>query len=398
MAHGKIKQRKDGRYCIRVYIGRKDGKQQYKSVYGSTQKEAEAKADKIRASLRKGLDVMAENDTFKAWADRWLLIKETEVSPKWYRNYEGYINRMGCFYEAPITKIKTAHIQEFIIQLAKNNPKTHKPTARRTLKGYLETIQQILQFAIDNRVMDYNPARVVKLPSAAPASHRRALTEEEQSWIINTPHRAQRAAMIMMFAGLRRGELIPLTRSDIDLKSCTIRINKAVEMDGNTPVLKNTAKTEAGNRVVNIPQMLSAFLADEFSKDEKAGNINFLVCPAENGKMMTDTAWRCMWESYLIDLNFKYGNKMDKKGNLAKSKYNPNGVILTIPPITAHWLRHTFATMLYLSGVDVLTAKEQLGHADIKTTLGIYTHLDKVYKKKNISKLDEYLQNQFKKA
>ena len=49
---------------------------------------------------------------------------------------------------------------------------------------------------------------------------------------------------------------------------------------------------------------------------------------------------------------------------------------------------------MYLAGVDVLTAKEQAGHADIKTTMSIYTHLDEKYKKKSINKLDEYLEKQ----
>ena len=62
-----------------------------------------------------------------------------------------------------------------------------------------------------------------------------------------------------------------------------------------------------------------------------------------------------------------------------------------IPNITAHWLRHTFATMLYFAGVDLLTAKEQLGHSDIKTTLEIYTHLDNQFKRKSMDKLDRYL-------
>ena len=52
--------------------------------------------------------------------------------------------------------------------------------------------------------------------------------------------------------------------------------------------------------------------------------------------------------------------------------------------------------MLYKAGVDVLTAKEQAGHADISTTLSIYTHLDAEYKKKTITKLDEYLSGEFK--
>lgn len=47
--------------------------------------------------------------------------------------------------------------------------------------------------------------------------------------------------------------------------------------------------------------------------------------------------------------------------------------------------------MLYMAGVDILTAKEQLGHANISTTLEIYTHLDKQFKRKSMNKLDNYL-------
>ena len=46
--------------------------------------------------------------------------------------------------------------------------------------------------------------------------------------------------------------------------------------------------------------------------------------------------------------------------------------------------------VLIVAGVDVLTAKEQAGHADIQTTLNIYTHLDSVYKKKEVAKMDEF--------
>ena len=47
---------------------------------------------------------------------------------------------------------------------------------------------------------------------------------------------------------------------------------------------------------------------------------------------------------------------------------------------------------------DRLTAKEQLGHADIKTTLEIYTHLDKLYKRKNMQKLDDFLSGELTNA
>lgn len=80
-------------------------------------------------------------------------------------------------------------------------------------------------------------------------------------------------------------------------------------------------------------------------------------------------------------------------GGKRPAKHAPVEKPFLIPRITPHWLRHTFITMLYMAGVDVLTAKEQAGHADISTTMSIYTHLDEKYKRKSISKLDEYLES-----
>jgi len=50
--------------------------------------------------------------------------------------------------------------------------------------------------------------------------------------------------------------------------------------------------------------------------------------------------------------------------------------------------------LLFFEGVDILTAKEQLGHADIKMTMQVYTHPDKIHKCKSMSKLNDFINNQ----
>ena len=60
------------------------------------------------------------------------------------------------------------------------------------------------------------------------------------------------------------------------------------------------------------------------------------------------------------------------------------------PSLTAHDLRHGYATMLFEADVDVYTAKTLLGHADIETTMAIYTHLRSRKKMESIDKLKEY--------
>ena len=367
--------RSDGRVQSKIYLG--NGK--YKYVYAQNQKELQKKVAEVKTKLGKGLDVSAERDTFGAWADRWLKLKHSEISEKRYTAYAAAVKKFSELERTEIGKIKTIDLQEIISDLSEQG------FAKQTLTAYRSACSQIFKLAIENRVIDFNPAEYVKIPKTAPSEEKRALTEEERRWIEETPHRAQRAAMIMMYAGLRRGELIPLLWTDIDLEARTITINKSVEMLNGRPSLKNSTKTASGMRVIRIPQKLVDFL-----RNEKRDNL--LVCHDTKGNMFTETAWKRMWESYIGELNRIYGDfsgYIDLK--YTQNKHAPRKLPIVIPKFTAHWLRHTYITMLYMAGVDVMTAKDQAGHADIQTTMGIYTHLNEAHKINQIDKLDEYL-------
>lgn len=380
MARNKNSKRSDGRLQSKVYLGVVDGKAKYKYVYAATQKELNAKIDEVKLQLGKGLDVSAQRDTFGEWAQRWLKLKKTEVSEHRYYIYQCRINNLSDLEFLEIPKIRSMDIQEIIIELAEDYSKS-------TLKEIKSTAHQVLQLAVDNRVIDYNPASAVKIPNikSEPKEERRALTPEEQQWITNTPHRAQTAAMIMMYAGLRRGEVVPLLWTDIDLNNGTISVTKSMARSGNNWKMKKGAKTEAGVRTVYIPKILIEYLKNV----DRQGN--FLVCPDTSGHMMSLSAWNRLWDSYISELNFRYGDFDSLIGfKKPKSRFAPVKIPTVIPSITPHWLRHTFITSMYLAGVDVLTAKEQAGHADINTTMAIYTHLDAIHKTKQIDKLNEY--------
>lgn len=398
MAKIKNKRRKDGRFAVHVYLGTVDGVARHKTVYGKTQKEADQKAVELKAKRRRGIDMLAGNKLFSEWAQWWLELKAPTVGIRQAQNYKYGVNRLcEWFGDLQPEKILQADVQQKINELAKRNPSTGKPSSKRTLQESLLLLNQVFEFIINNRGAEYNPTRGVNILKTAPRSKRRALTPEEQQWVIDTPHRAQRAAMVMMFAGLRRGELVVLEREDCHLEEGRISVNKAAEIVNGKFTVKNYTKTEAGMRNVFIPKILVDFLREDFAREDAAQNKKVshihhqLVIPGKNGQLMSEQAWRVMWDSYMTDLNFKYGNHLDKTGKPAKSKHNKNGVEITIPPFTSYWLRHTFASLLYLSGVDLLTAKEQMGHKDIKTTLAIYTHLDQIYKIRSMKKLDDYL-------
>lgn len=75
---------------------------------------------------------------------------------------------------------------------------------------------------------------------------------------------------------------------------------------------------------------------------------NYLFTTAEN-ELITKTAFNRMWE------------------RIKKAAGTPN--------ITPHMFRHAFATMLYNANIGVKTSQQLLGYIDVKTTLGIYTHI-----------------------
>lgn len=379
MPKARNKKREDGRLQSKVYIG--NGK--YKYVYAATNKELQQKIDEIKMKLGKGIDVSAENDTFGFWSDRWIELKRMDVTEKRWRSYDSRRHYLDELAYQPIGKIKTAQIQKIIVDCATQpSEATGKPLARQTLINLKNIASQIFKLAIANRVTEFNPAENVKVPKETPKENRQPLTDEQQLWVRETPHRAQTAAMIMMYAGLRRGELMALTWSDIDLENRTITVNKAVEFAGNTGKVVPTTKTESGMRTVYIPDILVEYLKNQPRK-------TFLVSCQVSGKLHSETSWKRMWGSYMNTMNAKYGDFSSIVGSAPKKSQKKRPMI--IPTFTPHQLRHTYITMLYLAGVDVMTAKEQAGHSDIQTTLNIYTHLDKNHKQKNIDKLNNFL-------
>ena len=374
MAKSRVKKRPDGRYAMQIYLGTVDGKRKYKTVYGATLRKYKRKLTKCGFSWGKGISITSMRDSFGDWAEKILKSKEADgVSISQINSYKNYCrNHLSPLYMKSLSEILPADIQSII-----NDTKL----AKNTLKAIRNTASQIFRLAIENRAIDFNPADYVRIPKIAPESHRDALTDEQQRWIRETPHRAQRAAMLMLYSGIRRGEATALTWGDVDLNAGTISVTKSVEMIKGKPHVKTT-KTESGIRIVRIPQVLIDYLKAE--KDSESPLCMYVI-HSVRGKMMTNQAWRCMWDSYLLDLNIKYGYS----GKI--NKFDPHGAVMRIPTFTPHWLRHTFASLLYRAGVDVLTARDQLGHSDIKTTLTIYTHLDKLYKERRMDKLNEYL-------
>ena len=170
----------------------------------------------------------------------------------------------------------------------------------------------------------------------------------------------------MLLCGLRAGELIALEWKNIDFDNRVIHVCQST-YNINSNKLGIKPKTKNGkSRNVTIPSILYQQLYTEYLR--KKGKTAFVSTKSDGRSMHTRSSFERMWQSYLKRLEISF---------------------------TPHQLRHTYATMLYMSGVDVKSASELLGHSSIEITMKIYTHLTEETKVISISKYDQFLSNNF---
>lgn len=361
--------RADGRIAVQVYLGTVDGKRRYKTVYGATQKEAQEKADELRAQLRRGVDMLTHGRTFSYWANQLLLQKEADgISVGWAETSGRRLHHLGEFFgDMDIGRIRPVDVQNALRAIAQSNPCTGRASGKKTVIEYAALCKQVFRLAFLSRAIPISPmSELVKIPDGKPQTHRFALNAEQQRLVLETDHPARPFAVTMMLTGMRRGELDAVLWSDFDFDKRFVRIDKSYNEQKKEI---KSPKTAAGVRNVPLPDLLCDFL-------QALPRMSILAFPSRSGGYMTGDIWRRMWESYMRKLNTVSGN-----GNLSVS----------VKTFTPHCLRHTYATILYDAGVDVLTAKEWLGHADVKTTLDVYTHLSEQKRAGDVYKLNRFM-------
>lgn len=335
---------------------------------------------------------MEKNIYFSRLAAIWLNKMKKKVTYTWYINLNNYVKHCNEYIgNKKIVDIKPYDIDIIIENLANRNPNTNKPASKKFLQQLVNTLQRIFDFAIENELIYRNPAKGKKkeIPKNAPQKTVEPLTPRQQQLVIDVEHRAKIAAVLMMFTGLRTGELLALEWDDIDLYNYKIFICKRVQkVDTNTYEIKPHTKN-GRDRTITIPINLGKWLSKQ-----KRRAVSNLVCPNLDNQLQTPTQWKRLWQSYQNQINYYCYKEACKKTHQQQySYYSPKKIPKIATKFNPHQLRHTYATLLYISGVDVLTAQNLLGHSDVTTTLKIYTHLDEKFKQLNITKFEKYIKN-----
>lgn len=330
-----MKQRKDGRW---VRVVTMDGKRH--SFYSNA--DTESKAEK---------DIRRQIMDFKESEEKSMLF--SNVAEGWERNtYDGLAHGTIKAYKPTVrelcdhfgsfscSSITAMEITQYFNMLAING------YSAKTIQRRRSVMNLIFKYAIGIGAVGSNPVPGLSLPKRLKKETRRALTEAEKRIVLENRYNGYWGfwAYFVLSTGCRRGEAFAITYKDINFDERTLSIHRTIEHIGNVGVIKNHTKTDAGMRRIPLTDDVVSYLK------QKMKSAKDLVFPDPiTGGIISNDHITTGWDSYKVSVGLDL--------------------------VTPHMFRHSYATFLYDADVDIKTAQYLLGHADMQTTLKIYTHL-----------------------
>lgn len=285
------------------------------------------------------------------------------------------------FIYQPIQKVSISQIKKALpnfVELETIDAKTNEKVVKKYSQQVIDKLYMLLskgfRIATSERIIPYNimENESIQKPKSKKAPKKvEALTIEEQKKLVsvleNSDYKYKDIILLSLYTGMRIGEVLALSRNNIDLKSNTIQIERTLTSDKNDKViLGSKTKTKTGQRIIYLSN--NAMLVLKRAMLAKVTNIyNLIFYNYQKNTFITPNEINC----FLQRLN---------------QKYKICGHIHT------HMLRHTFATRCIEAGMSAKVLQKILGHRKIETTLDTYTSVFEKFNKDENEKYNLYMQ------
>lgn len=201
-----------------------------------------------------------------------------------------------------------------------------------------------------------------------------ALEQRRQGTLVLTPAKLTVNALFVLAvtAGLRRGELLGLRWSDVDLERGTIQVRQTIQRVRGQGLVPSETKSQRSRRLVVLPAFAVAALKRHKAQQAQE---KLLFGPAyQDNDLVFCKEWGAPLDGWWLS---RYTQRILEKAGL--------------PKIRLHHLRHTSATLLLAQGVHPKIVSERLGHSTIHLTLDTYSHVLPNMQKEAAQKLDDLL-------
>lgn len=382
-------QRVDGKYMFRYQDVNGNRQTVYSWKLVETDKVPEGKNCKealrtiekrVLSDVDNGIDSnAADSITLNALFDKFMLmrskLKET-TRCNYICLYDTHV-RDG-FGKKKIGAVKYSDIYKFYLSL--NEQRKLKVSSIQSINAI---IWQLFEIAKKDNYIRKNTAdgvmREVSKEIDEEQAKRHALTIDEQSAFLDFVYgsekyeRYARLFTVLLGTGVRIGEALGLTWSDIDFASGMISVNHSLRYkdteNGGYEYHISAPKTKAGNRQIPMFQDVRNAIFAERRRQLDEGVSSFEV-DGYSGFIFTNTAGKVYTPAFIYDTiqNITTDYNLDEAERARKEKRKPN----YLPKISAHIFRHTFCTRMCENENNVKVVQTVMGHKNIRTTMNVY--------------------------
>ncbi|MFQ6483772.1 tyrosine-type recombinase/integrase [Brachybacterium epidermidis] len=279
--------------------------------------------------------------TFDQWAERWLA--GLEKAPRTIYSYRTTVDRdlSGTFGDMQLDKITTATVREWYDALPADKPAKRAQAYR--------VFGQIMRAAAADGLIDANPAT---LRGAATHTREREVPDLEPADVDKLaaamPDYLAASVYLGAYAALRAGEVLGLTRRDVNVKDRTVRVLRSAGTTTPGAERIGATKTEASKRTVAIPETVAAKLRDHLENHvAKDAGAYLFESPANAGHPVSYQALRAHFRTAADASGFS--------------------------TLTFHGLRHVGAVLAARAGATIRELQDRLGHRSMAIAM-TYQH------------------------
>ncbi|OCL86864.1 Transposase from transposon Tn916 [Aliarcobacter thereius] len=305
------------------------------------------------------IEYLKEDIAFVDFSRTYFSLYEHTVRPHVFkRNYLHFNNHIEPYFR----KFNIIDIKPLNLEYWQN--KLLLKYAPSTVSKYRSILYSMLEKAFLNDIIEFNPFSKVKSPLAIKQSFKKLNIEDDninpfneieiKKILLEAKGNLYYLISIMLFSGIRPGEVIALTWDDIDFRLKRIAVDKTI-VNGKI----GNVKTQSSVRYVDIVPSLEIILKDL----KNISNSDYLLCNQSNERFFSHDILALRFRKLLSIIGIK-----------ERKLYN---------------LRHTFASIMISKGYNLLWVSKMLGHKDLSITLKFYARFIKEDDEKRIDKLSK---------
>ena len=342
------------------------GKLVQKSISGKTQKEVATKLKAATAEANTTAYIKRNTYTVKQWIELWTdtyLIDCKETTIDKYKRI-AKMNIFPALGNVRINKLEQQQVQKFINAVSKEY-------SASVVHNVQTVLHRSLQQAVDNKLLQYNPADKIILPKPQKVKLQYLEPEQVRDFINALDGEKYRNFFIVaLMTGMRLSELIGLSWDNVNFETGTITVAQQYQyLDG---VEKIVLPKEDKIRTIIPAKIVMDALANE--KETQRRNA------IENSDVFQNE-----WNLCFTRVSGKpYGK------NTIENRFKKILKSAELPNIRFHDLRHSFAVNSIQAGDDIKTIQSNLGHATAAFTLDVYSSTVNAMRKKSSERMQQF--------